>query len=601
MRLILFSLFILLLLKVSGQEGLKYDKNSVILESRSGDKLAVSSVPLTNRDYIIYLSWLIHVYNLDYPEVVYDALNFQKGNRAEVLIDIYDLKISSVLSKTSYLTQNYTFNSQYLDYPVLGLTVEQAINLNKWLGDRYNEYQLIKSKSLKYYYTQIDEDNFNTEAYMANQYDGISGIKRNRDTSYWTNTSLQATFRLPDEYEVEGQSSLKLKSYSKERKKWLSIWDKRLLVFKENTLLFNSQGNLSDTLILSTIEFDFSQWNLNEIILGKNNYDIANVEKYRVSYDGNRENWFPKKDSLGYMYFYNYSKTLNGNSLVYRLKPDYSYLVDSLSCFRYAVNMIINDHGNEYVKVNTNKFIFNDSMSVVNANVDSLYNSLSHPSLIYKTGDLNEIRLTAHPKDEDRYYEFWIDIRCKSLVDIQFDLNFDTTLAFKIHDTLLQVFIQDKNNECKFSNDICCSRYFSLIESEGYTLSKIDTLNIDKRGNPEILIHLEKKSNDVNRELSKRLLIWSFDEQKILLDYVYHHEVYMNSGENSNEFLSYRYERDASIASGKLVVKEPNPSIKHRYIGQKYEEVIRGINEKKLKNGIYGLSSTGTWVLSEVD
>ena len=67
----------------------------------------------------------------------------------------------------------------YRDYPVVGVSWLQASDYCKWRTDRANEYILIREGILDYNIYQRDENTFNTEAYLAGQYE--ERVKSNLD------------------------------------------------------------------------------------------------------------------------------------------------------------------------------------------------------------------------------------------------------------------------------------------------------------------------------------------------------------------------------------------------------------------------------------
>ncbi len=71
------------------------------------------------------------------------------------------------------MTEAYFENPGYNNYPVVGVTWEQARDYCDWRTDRINEYILIQAKILKMDMGQTADNNFNTDAYLAGQYSGI--------------------------------------------------------------------------------------------------------------------------------------------------------------------------------------------------------------------------------------------------------------------------------------------------------------------------------------------------------------------------------------------------------------------------------------------
>jgi len=114
---------------------------------------------VTNLDYREYLYWIDRVFGESYPEVYLTALPDTLVWREE-------------LSYNEPLVETYFRFPSYDDYPVVGVTWEQANEYCKWRTDRVNEMLLIEKGILNPNIEQKDEDNFNTEAYLVGQYQG---------------------------------------------------------------------------------------------------------------------------------------------------------------------------------------------------------------------------------------------------------------------------------------------------------------------------------------------------------------------------------------------------------------------------------------------
>jgi sulfatase modifying factor 1 len=128
-------------------------------------KVTVSSFYLDetevrNVDYLEYLYWLQRTYSMSYPEV-------------------YKKALPDTLVWRDKLGYNEPFVTQYLrhpayqNYPVVGVSWAQANDYCLWRTDRVNERILINEGILKEDFEQVDENTFNTEAYLAGQYEGI--------------------------------------------------------------------------------------------------------------------------------------------------------------------------------------------------------------------------------------------------------------------------------------------------------------------------------------------------------------------------------------------------------------------------------------------
>lgn len=153
---------------------------------------------VSNLDYLEYVYWLSRVYGEDYPQVVYKAL-------PDTLV------WRDRLSYNEPLVELYFRHPSYHDYPVVGVSWVQANEYANWRTDRVNELLLIKAGILDFDPDQSNENNFNTEAYLAGQYEGLvrkgkadldpsgSGIR----TVRFEDGILLPKYRLPTEAEWE--------------------------------------------------------------------------------------------------------------------------------------------------------------------------------------------------------------------------------------------------------------------------------------------------------------------------------------------------------------------------------------------------------------
>jgi len=116
---------------------------------------------IRNFDYLEYLYWVKRVYGVDYPEVWKKAV-------PDTLV------WRSKLAYNEPLVENYLRHPSYRDYPVVGVSWVQATNYCAWRTDRVNENIMIREGILKWSPTdQSNENNFNTDAYLAGQYEGV--------------------------------------------------------------------------------------------------------------------------------------------------------------------------------------------------------------------------------------------------------------------------------------------------------------------------------------------------------------------------------------------------------------------------------------------
>lgn len=149
-----------------------------------------------NINYVAYLSWLKNVF-VDYPEVYKDAkIKFNKGG-----------------STTRFNDPSLVYHMEhpaFAYYPIVGATWHQIQQYLTWKTDRLNEDILIQTGIYNEDFDQMNEENFNTESYLYDQYRGTvnkpitdkSARKLTRSVQ-WEDGILFAGYRLPTEAEWE--------------------------------------------------------------------------------------------------------------------------------------------------------------------------------------------------------------------------------------------------------------------------------------------------------------------------------------------------------------------------------------------------------------
>ena len=219
--------------------GLKSNKDHpTFLET---DHFGIRVKPILNREYLIFLSWYISVYGSSYPEKVMNILP------KESLDPRYgsNFEIDEILNASTSTLKNYIFNSKYIDYPLIGLSFPQIMEMQRWMSDRYNENVLIEKGFIRFNPNQKDEDCFSMESFLVNQY--IGDVRKTFSNRVWIKEYLPA-FRLPYQDEINfiknhSKFDTQLKEYSFDKKDFLWKWNKYFLATspeKNTTILKQS-------------------------------------------------------------------------------------------------------------------------------------------------------------------------------------------------------------------------------------------------------------------------------------------------------------------------------------------------------------------------
>ena len=152
---------------------------------------------IKNVDYREYLFWLRRIY-VESPEVYRRSL-------PDTLV------WRSPMGFNDSYVEYYFRHPSYNNYPLVGVNWLQANDYCLWRTDRVNEQILINELGeLSPDPNQLDANNFNTEAYLAGQYEGIvnqlrdskSGDQTGRKTNF-EDGDLLPRYRLPTEAEFE--------------------------------------------------------------------------------------------------------------------------------------------------------------------------------------------------------------------------------------------------------------------------------------------------------------------------------------------------------------------------------------------------------------
>ncbi len=144
------------------ENDIRFD-NSAFPKKTTVSSFYIDETEVTNLAYREYCYWLLRVF-LDYPEVYEQALPDSNCWRNK-------------LAYNEPMVRYYFRHPNYNEYPVVGVNWIQASGFAAWRGDRVNEMIMIREGFLKPNPDQINEANFNTEAYLSGQYEGLTKKK----------------------------------------------------------------------------------------------------------------------------------------------------------------------------------------------------------------------------------------------------------------------------------------------------------------------------------------------------------------------------------------------------------------------------------------
>ena len=163
------------------------------------DSYYMDETEVTNQHYRDYIFWMSKVYT-NFPNVMRSAL-------PDTLV------WRSPLAYNEPYVQTYFRHPAYNNYPVVGVSWLQANEYCLWRTDRVNEGELIKKGIFKSNVAeQQNENNFNTDAYLAGQYEGELGSTKKQPKDIATKEVRRVKFedglffpkyRLPTEAEFE--------------------------------------------------------------------------------------------------------------------------------------------------------------------------------------------------------------------------------------------------------------------------------------------------------------------------------------------------------------------------------------------------------------
>ncbi|MCQ2252403.1 MAG: SUMF1/EgtB/PvdO family nonheme iron enzyme [Bacteroidales bacterium] len=175
------------------EQDVMYDWNS-LRKRVTVSSFYMDETEISNVDYREYLNWLSKVYYEAIPELYHNALPDTLCWRRR-------------LAFNEPYVQFYFRHPAYNDYPVVGVSWDQANEYCLWRTDRVNEKALIQKGILNFEEGQSGPNHFNTEAYIAGKYVGdVRNAIKTADgerPSRMEDGIMLPSYRLPTEAEWE--------------------------------------------------------------------------------------------------------------------------------------------------------------------------------------------------------------------------------------------------------------------------------------------------------------------------------------------------------------------------------------------------------------
>lgn len=314
---------------------------------------AIAQRPITNREYLIYLEWLHNVYG-SHPDIFYKAIptfRFPGTGSGELEIAFRrKATYEGVFMGTSPYVEHYMFNPKYLDYPVLGVSWENANEFCQWYADRYNELKLIEKDHLGFIPNPSESSFFTTTLYLLGYWQGQ--LKRKIKTHNkqhperdleWNDHIFASAFRLPTGYELKNTATgpaihQEMKAYPFSKNNILFYWGNLYL------------HNISDT----SLEIGIKETHSYEKIAAPKRDFNLNIAKQELVLDINNRN---NSTDLFEIYRQNNQHPLGIDSIKKIIETSYNgvFYTNTFVMKHISLVMLDNGHNTKMVLVDAYK------------------------------------------------------------------------------------------------------------------------------------------------------------------------------------------------------------------------------------------------------